>query len=60
MAYKKQFEYKIIRTDTGEYEIYLDWSISGKLFIEVIDREYILEGENVPQELFSEEIDLVD
>ena len=55
---KKQIKYITIETDTGEYEIYLDWSISGKLTIEVWDKDYILEGKEEPQELFGEEIDL--
>jgi len=57
---KKQFKYSApdagyfpIQTDTGEYMIYLDWSISGKLTITVWDED---SAEDTT--LFDEEIDL--
>jgi len=51
---KKQIKYIPIQTDTGDYVIYLDWSISGKLTLQVWDEESADKDET----LFDEEIDL--
>jgi len=58
MPQLKEWKWVKIQTATGEYQIYLDWSISGKLTISVWDEDYILEGKKEPQEIFGEEIDI--
>ena len=50
---KKQIKYIPIQTDTGDYVIYLDWSISGKLSLSVWN-----EDSDTEETLFDEEIDL--
>ena len=52
---KKQFKYIPIKTDTGDYMIYLDWSINAKLTLAVWDDIEAGADESV---LFDEEIDL--
>ena len=51
---KKQIKYIPIQTDTGNYMIYLDWSISGKLSFAVWDED----DDNENETLFDEEVDL--
>jgi len=50
---KKLSKFIPIQTDTGNYVIYLDWSISGKLSFSVWDED---SAEDTT--LFEEEIDL--
>ena len=50
---KKQIKYIPIQTDTGNYMIYIDWSIDGKLNFSVWDEDGA-EDETI----WNEEIDL--